>query len=125
LNAGYFHAIVTALTRGMANEVIVPRALTNTRECATCCFQAECFGPHQWDALPLVDATLHARATAVREVVRRIRSAVGQNDEAARRTQQALEHLQAALAEQPDALAVQAVVTEAHQALHPHHPRKP
>lgn len=125
LNVGYFHAVVTALTRGMANEVIVPRALTNAHECATCGFYAECFGPNQWAALPLLDATLHARANTVRDVVRRVRSAVGADSEAARRTQRALEQVQAALAEQPDALAVQTILAEAHHALNLYQPPSP
>lgn len=122
LNVGYFHSVVTALTRGMASEVIVPRSLTNSSDCAACDFYAECFDAPAWHSLPLLDATLHTRANRVREVMRGLRSAIGADNEAARRTQKALEHLQAALVEQSDVLTAQAVLAEAQHFVQSHLP---
>lgn len=116
-NSGLLLALVAAITRGMRQHVVVPRAVTGYEHCRACAHREQCWDGASWDALPFIDAGMLGAAEALQTAMKRLRDSMGHDSAAVRRTHQALTVLEEALAEaDPTALlAASRHVLEEHE----------
>jgi hypothetical protein len=54
-NAGHLLSVVTAVARGFAEHVVVPRALNGYDDCRACAFRDLCWSESGWGTLPFID----------------------------------------------------------------------
>jgi hypothetical protein len=113
-NVGHLYSVLNSVARGMRQQVFIPRALTGYDYCRTCAYRAPCWDDGGWENMHLTDPGTLGRGERLRAMAVQMRSAIAGNDHAARRARQALEVVEAALAEvAPDPADTRAVLGEA------------
>jgi hypothetical protein len=120
-NSGHLRAVLSAAVRGMAGQVIIPRALTGYVDCRDCAYREQCWDAG-WETLPLVDPGTLGLAEQLRDITREVREKLGGDGQAERRALEAFDAVEAALARiLPDSFAAVALLNEAQHQLELNH----
>ena len=115
-NVGHLLAVVASAARGMRHQVVAPRALTGYDACRACRFHLPCWSESGWNTLPLLDPGRLEFAERLRELVGKLKAALGSEGVAGRRLTEALGLLENEFVRLDPDLADMLTVTQAARA---------